>query len=105
MSDIIFAEGLFYNLPSDKAPDFIKANISIAPEKFIEWLQQQTANDKGYVKLTVKESKNGKVYVALDTWQPNQQQQPQQPAQQQPTSLSDDINNGVVAGESDDIPF
>lgn len=96
MSDINYAEGFWYNEPSERAPDFIKANISIVPDKFAAWLQQQPRDEKGYVKLTVKESKGGKIYAALDTWKPSgqPQQAPQQPEQRQPEVSADSMPSG-----------
>jgi len=65
-----FVDGLFYNLPHEKAPDFILANMSIKPLEFIAWLSEQKQNEKGYVKLVAKKSKAGKAYVEVDTWEP-----------------------------------
>jgi hypothetical protein len=36
------------------------------------WLKVQTPDSYGYVKLTIKESRDGKPYVALDTYQKGQ---------------------------------
>jgi len=72
MAENIFAEGIYLNKVSDKAPEFIKANVSIHIEKAIAWLETQKGNvdEKGYIKLTGKESKEGKRYFQLDTWKP-----------------------------------
>lgn len=85
--DIIFADGIFYNDPHEKAPEFILGSLSINPAKFAPWLAEQRENSKGYVRLTIKRAKSGKPYLALDTWEP--QATPQPPA--------DDLD--------DDIPF
>jgi len=66
----IFADGIYLNKVSDKAPDFIVANVSIHIEKGIAWLKTQTPNEKGYITLVGKESKQGKRYFELDTWKP-----------------------------------
>lgn len=88
-----FPNGLFANKPSERAPDFVIANMSIIPAKFEQWLKAQKANEKGYVKLTIKESgKTGNYYAQLDTYQGRNESQ-QQP--QQMGSSSDD----------QDIPF
>lgn len=70
MSDNKFVTGLFVNPPHEKAPDFVKASISIKPAEFIAWLQAQEPNDKGYVRLQFKESREGKWYAALDDYKP-----------------------------------
>ena len=70
MSEIEFANGIYFNEPHENAPDFVLGSISVKPDKFAEWLAQQTPNDKGYVRLKVNMSKVGKPYVALDDWKP-----------------------------------
>jgi hypothetical protein len=65
---IEFASGLYFNLPHEKAPDFVLGSLSVKPDTFIRWLEEQRPDDKGYVRLTVKRGREGKVYVALDTW-------------------------------------
>lgn len=68
-----FATGIYFNPPSDRAPDFVKGSLSVKPEAFISWLQSQKTNSKGYVRLSIKESKNGRHYMELDTWEPKSQ--------------------------------
>ena len=70
MADKIFSEGIYLNKVSDRAPEFIKANISIHIEKAIAWLQAQTPDEKGYIKLVGKESNDGKRYFEHDQWKP-----------------------------------
>jgi len=70
MSDVKFIDGMFVNPPHEKSPDFVKAGISIRREQFIEWLNKQTPNEKGYIRIQVKESREGKFYAALDDWKP-----------------------------------
>lgn len=53
----------------DNSPDFIKANISFS-EKFIDYLKENF-NSRGYVNLDLKESKEGKLYLDLNDWQPS----------------------------------
>ena len=70
-----FAEGIYLNTVSEKAPDFIKANVSINIATAISWLsalkEKGLADEKGYIRLTGKESKQGKRYFELDTWKPS----------------------------------
>ena len=94
--DKVFADGIYFDR-NDNAPDFVIGKISIQIGKALPFLQEN-ANEKGYVNLQVKRSKGGKLYVELDTWQP---QQPNysgtaQPAAQQPAA---------GAGPDDKIPF
>ena len=68
MSDKNFVDGLFYNFPHEKAPEFVLASLSINQAKFINWLNEQEANDKGYIKIDVKKSREGKPYCELNTY-------------------------------------
>jgi len=72
MSEIVFAQGMFFAKPSEKAPEFVLGKISIKRIEFLEWLDQQTENDKGYVNLDVLMGKSGKPYVKLDNFVPKQ---------------------------------
>ena len=71
MSEIEFANGIYFNEPHENAPDFVLGSISVKPDRFTEWLAQQTPNEKGYVRLKVNMSKMGNPYVALDDWKPD----------------------------------
>jgi hypothetical protein len=76
MSDNKFVTGLFVNAPHEKAPEFVKASLSFKPAEFVEWLNQQEPNDKGYVRIQVKVSgKSGKWYAELDNWKPDPSKQ------------------------------
>lgn len=63
-----FVDGLFYNEKNQNAPDFVLGGISIQRQIFQEWLDKQDVNDKGYLKIQFKMSKNGKAYAELDTY-------------------------------------
>lgn len=71
----VFVEGMYYNKPTEKAPHYIVANLSFSKDKFIAWLEQQEANEKGYVKVVVKTSKNDKVYSEVDNWKPEEKKE------------------------------
>lgn len=67
MAEIKFANGIWVERPSEKAPDFLKAKISIKPDEFIPFLEMNKRGG-GYVMLDVKESKSGKLYVSLNEY-------------------------------------
>lgn len=69
MSDIDFINGLIVKAPNDKAPDFVKARLSIKREELIAWLQ---GRDGEWINADIKVSKAGKWFCAVDTWKPNQ---------------------------------
>jgi len=47
MSEKQFVNGLFVFKPHEKAPAFIKANLSINRDEFVNWLQEQEPDEKG----------------------------------------------------------
>ena len=68
-SDAKFVQGLIVKAPSDKAPEYIKARISIKREELIAWLQ--TEHDE-WINADIKVSQGGKWYAAVDDWKPEQ---------------------------------
>jgi len=64
----IFADGMFFKLPHENAPEFVKGRISFKTKEFIAFLQ--THEKDNYVNVDMKKSKEGKLYFQLDTWIP-----------------------------------
>ncbi len=61
-----FPKGAFFNLPHEKAPDFVKGQFNISNKHvFIDWLKSQEGDQ---VKLSLKSSREGKGYAELDTY-------------------------------------
>jgi hypothetical protein len=91
----VFASGLVFKLPSEKAPEYVKGKISIKVDEFVSWLQSHV-NNNGWVDIDVKESHGGKIYCELNTYKP---QRPdavkEEPVIEYP---EDEIN-------PDDVPF
>ena len=63
-----FVSGVFVSR-KETAPAFIKASLSFT-DKFIEYFNQNK-NEKGYCNIDLKESKEGKLYLDLNDWQPS----------------------------------
>jgi hypothetical protein len=80
MSDIEFIPGLIVKAPSDKAPEYVKAKLSIKRAELLAWLESQTDE---WINAEVKVSRNGKWYCQRDSWKPNQgeRQESRKPAQ------------------------
>lgn len=92
-----FIGGLIVKPPHEKAPDYVKAKLSIKREELAEWLGQQ---DGDWINAEVKESKGGKWYVAVDSWKPEggkPQQRDSRPAPQRQAPAQDFAD--------DDIPW
>jgi hypothetical protein len=95
MSDIKFIGGLIVKPPHEKAPDFVKAKLSIKREEMIAWLQEQEGE---WVNADVKVSQGGKWYAAVDEWKPEQRRDSPPPQREAPPPRDDGFPD-------EDIPF
>lgn len=70
-----FVDGMIVKKPRDNAPDFIKANISLKLAEFKPWITKIEGKNAGkeWINIQVLESKNGKWYAELDTWEPKKE--------------------------------
>ena len=84
----IFAEGIYFNEPRESAPDFVLGRISFQSERARKFLEDN-ANQKGYVNVDIKRSKDGKIYCELNTWQPKGEKKPEKV--QEPEQFDDEI--------------
>ena len=67
MADMIFVNGLRASKPRDKAPDFVKADLSINRLELITWLESQSGE---WVNAQILDSKKnpGTWYIKVDTY-------------------------------------
>ena len=100
MDDIKFADGIYFKEPHQNAPDFVKGKLSIQKQKLMAWLEGMDAGDEGYINLDIKVAKSGKLYIAVDNWKPNNQQQAQQKPQLTPQQ-QEQMDTRI----DDDVPF
>lgn len=69
----IFTSGFYLNKVAETAPAFIITNQSIHVEQAIKWLNEVAkplVDEKGYIRIVGKESKEGKRYFQVDTYKP-----------------------------------
>lgn len=68
----IFVDGLFFDLPRENAPEFVKGSVSIQMDKLVAWAEQQKEHksERGWLRVDLKKSQQGKYYFQLDTWKP-----------------------------------
>lgn len=90
-NDIEFVDGLIVKAPHAKAPDYVKATISIKVEELGLWLRGKHKAGEEWVNIDVKESKNGKWYAAVSTYKKPESKPAPKPAARRPAE--------------DDIPF
>jgi hypothetical protein len=62
-----FVNGLMAKKPKEKAPDFIKCNLSIKREELIAWLSEK---DSDWINVDIKESgRTLNWYAEVNTWE------------------------------------
>jgi len=86
--EIEFVDGLIVKPPHEKAPDFVKCNISIKRKDLGNWLR---GKEDDWINVDVKVSKNGKWYAAVSTWKPEKKEAAKEP------DFNDDLDS--------DLPF
>lgn len=97
--DIEFVNGLIVKAPHEKAPDFVKASISIKVADLGLWLREKHKAGEEWVNLDIKEAKSGKWYASVSTFKPNQ-------AKPEPAATAKPRGGGAsFADMDDDIPF
>jgi len=81
--------GFFLKPPHSNAPGWVKGQIGIKVDDAIGYLKEHM-NDRGYVNLDLKESKQGKLYLDLNTYEKPKEQPAQTPAPAPVDDLYDD---------------
>lgn len=96
--EIEFVDGMIVKAPHEKAPDFVKANISIKVEDLGKWLRAKYKAGDEWVNIDVKEAKSGKWYAAVSNFKPKAKEE------DQPKRTG---GSSMIAGKilEDDIPF
>lgn len=91
--DIEFVNGLIVKAPNERAPDFVKASISIKVAELGVWLRDKHKAGEEWVNVDVKEAKSGKWYAAVSTFKKGDKPAPKPNANGTPrTGTSDDDN-------------
>jgi hypothetical protein len=65
--NIIFIDGLRFEKPNEGAPEFVKGKISIHAERLTKFIAEHK-NGNGYINIDLKKSKEGKLYLQLNTY-------------------------------------
>ena len=63
---------MIFKRPKEGKPDFIKGHIAIKVEDFSKFMQQYKKSD-GWLNIDLLMSKENKLYLKLDTWQPKKE--------------------------------
>ena len=71
--EIIFANGLYIKPRSPNTPDWVIAKFGIKVDE-LDWFSAQVkdakAAGKDFINIDIRRGKTGKVYMALDTFEP-----------------------------------
>lgn len=68
--EIEFVDGLIVKTPSPKAPDFVKASLSIKVVELGKWLREKYKAGEEWVNIDVKSAKSGKWYASVSKFKP-----------------------------------
>lgn len=103
-NDTRYIEGLIFKAPHENAPDYVIAKISIKRAELIAWLESQSGE---WINADLKESQQGKLYAAVDTWKPGesrsqQRQEPKPEPKRETAPAARDFGDDFA---DDDIPF
>jgi len=91
MSDLI--GGVYPKKRHENTPDYVLGKFSINVEQFREWMQSYLKEnpEKEWVNIEMKLSRGDKPYAVLDTWEPNSEGKPTEPAPKAEEFNDDDI--------------
>ena len=66
----VFAKGVWFNEPREEAPEWVLGSNSYKRDEFKAWLDEQTPNKHGYIKISfLMSQRTGKPYAQLDTYE------------------------------------
>lgn len=95
MSDIEFVPGLIVKAPHERAPEFVKAQISIKREELLAFLKDK---EDEWINADVKVSKGGRWYCAVSNFKKEAKEGGQEPRR----GGSSKVGGGSI---EDEIPF
>jgi hypothetical protein len=101
-----FIDGLIVKAPHERAPEYVKAKLSIKREELIAWLQAQTSE---WINADIKVSQGGKYYAAVDDWKPENGRQDKPQRQERPArgggGQSPPSRGDFRDDDLEDVPF
>ena len=69
--ETVFPKGVFVEYPNEKAPDFVKARVSVKCDEFVIFMREHQ-NKAGYINLDLLKSKKGTLYFTLNQFEPKE---------------------------------
>lgn len=92
-----------YTTPHEKAPKWIKGNISVKVDDFIAFAQANQ-DARGWLNIDIKESKKGGFYLELNEWKRGTTKQ-EVPADREGYGEPEPYLGGDDDIKASDIPF
>ena len=102
MSDVEFADGFFFKR-NDNAPDWAIGKLSINLDKARKTFSDHVKD--GWLNLEIKQSKNGKYYVQIDTWEPNPAEVNANGMMQAKAAAEPIVEQPPFIDDGEDLPF
>lgn len=99
-NEVEFIDGLIVKAPNERAPEYVKAKLSIKREQLIAWLEGREGE---WINADVKVSQGGKWYVAVDTWRPEQRERRTARPQSAPAQSAPPVDD--FGDDLDTVPF
>lgn len=105
--DLEFVPGLFVKPPHEKAPDFVKASVSIKIADLGAFLREKFKAGDEWINIDIKAAKSGKWYAAINTFKPKDSDRQRGEEVVSEMRASRKGGSSVVGGQplDDDIPF
>ena len=108
MAEQTFADGFNFEERKDNQPEWILGKISMKVELAKGFLDTYK-NEKGYVNIDVKRGQKGNVYLALNTWKPNKDENgnwtPKPQSQEQIDEMKNKAKVEYPTEELKELPF
>lgn len=100
----IFVDGAMFSKPREGAPEFIKGSLSVRPESLVPFLRKHTEHlsPKGWYTFDLKQSKNGALYLQLNTWKPEKKDLAMEAVKEARENYNNRNDNYI---NPEDIPF
>lgn len=74
--EIEFVNGMIVKAPHEKAPEFVKANVSIKVEDLGQWLREKYKAGNEWVNIDIKAGRTGKWYASVSNFKPKEKAAP-----------------------------
>lgn len=103
-SGVTFIDGMRIEKPNEKAPEWVKLKISFKVDDFIKFAKAH--QDRGWLNVDLRKSKQGKLYLALNDFKPQSNNRDEEEFER---AMERDLNTEVKPeGEAinpDNLPY